>query len=193
MLNCHNDPMVQPASKTSKTSQMNQRVLAVLGVLLVATVLCSSSVDAASTPTVRAPKALGRIKIPSIGIDQPLNLGVSEKVLSRGFGLWPGTAQPGEIGNTVIGGHRTSHTKPLADIHKIKVGARIYFTIPTGLAVYQVTKTKILKPRDTWILRQGKTATATFFSCHPPHFVTYRYVVFAKLERFVSKNVSPKL
>ena len=176
-----------------KTSQAHRRVLAMLSVLLAATVFFSTGVDAVGAPAAKAPKFLGRIKIPSIGVDQALNLGVSDKVLSQGFGLWPGTAQPGAIGNAVIGGHRTSHTKPLADIDKIKVGARVYFIMPTGMAIYQVTKTKILKPRDTWILRQGKTATATFFACHPPHSITYRYVVFAKLERFVSKNVSPKL
>ena len=185
--------MAQHATKTRNVPRMNQRVLAVLGVLLAATVLFSPSVDAASTPAAKAPKMIGRIKIPSIGVDQVLNLGVSDKVLSKGFGLWPGTARPGEVGNAVVGGHRTSHTKPLANIDKLKVGARIYFTVPTGMAVYQVTKSKIIKPRDTWILRQGKTATATFFACHPPNFITYRYVVFAKLERFVSKNLSRKL
>ena len=177
----------------ARIPRTNKRVLAVLSLFFTTTIFFSTSVNAANTPTAKAPKFIGRIKIPSIGVDQVLNLGVSEKVLSQGFGLWPGTAQPGEIGNAVVGGHRTSHTKPLANIDKVKVGARIYFVIPTGMAVYQVTKTKILKPRDTWILRQGKTATATFFACHPPHFVTYRYVLFAKLERFVSKNVSPKL
>lgn len=185
--------MAQPATKTPKTPRTNRRVLAMVGVLLAATVLFSPSVDAASTPAAKAPKMIGRIKIPSIGVDQVLNLGVSDKVLSKGFGLWPGTARPGEVGNAVVGGHRTSHTKPLANIDKLKVGARIYFTVPTGMAVYQVTKSKIIKPRDTWILRQGKTATATFFACHPPNFITYRYVVFAKLERFVSKNLSRKL
>ena len=63
---------------------MNQRVLAVLGVLLAATVLFSSSVDAANAPAAKAPKVIGRIKIPSIGVDQVLNLGVSDNVLSKG-------------------------------------------------------------------------------------------------------------
>src|SRR5262245_44301285 len=51
---------------------------------------------------------LGRLMIPKIGVDMPLYEGIRLSTLDLGPGHWPGTAMPGEIGNVVVGGHRTS-------------------------------------------------------------------------------------
>ena len=121
------------------------------------------------------------VRIPAIGVTTPLLRGIGDNVLAKGLGLWPGTGKIGQPGNAVIAGHRTSHTRPLQDIHKLKKGDSILFTTPQGVAEYRVTKTQIVKPNAMWITRPTKAATLTLFACHPPHSIAYRWVVFAKL------------
>ena len=125
--------------------------------------------------------SVGNVRIPVIGVTSPLLRGIGDNVLARGLGLWPGTGKIGQPGNAVIAGHRTSHTRPLRDIHKLKKGDSIFFTTPQGVAEYRVTKSQIVKPNAMWITRPTKASTITLFACHPPHSIAYRWVVFAKL------------
>jgi LPXTG-site transpeptidase (sortase) family protein len=130
----------------------------------------------------------GSIYIPSIGVTAPLHVGIDDASLAKGFGLWPNTALPGSRGNTVVGGHRTSHLRPLFYIDKIAIGDIIYFYTPTGTAKYKVTKHQIVKPRDVWIIRQTRASIATFFACHPLRSIKERYVVTASLVKFTPKK-----
>ena len=133
-------------------------------------------------------ESFGSISIPSIGVTAPLHMGVGRASLAKGFGLWPQTALPGSQGNTVIAGHRTSHTRPLFNINKIAIGDVIYFYMPTGIAKYKVTKKQIVKPNDVWITRQTRASIATFFACHPLRSTKERYVVTASLMNFAKKK-----
>lgn len=125
--------------------------------------------------------SVANVRIPAIGVTSPLLRGIGDNVLAKGLGLWPGTGKIGQPGNAVIAGHRTSHTRPLVDIHKLKKGDSIIFTTSQGVAEYRVTKSQIVKPNAMWITRPTKAATITLFACHPPHSIAYRWVVFAKL------------
>jgi sortase A len=124
---------------------------------------------------------LANVHIPAIGVTTPLKRGIGDNVLAKGLGLWPGTGKIGQPGNAVIAGHRTSFTRPLYDIHKMKRGDSIFFTTAQGVAEYRVTKSQIVKPNAMWITRPTKASTITLFACHPPHSIAYRWVVFAKL------------
>lgn len=144
-----------------------------------------SATSSNATSAVSSAKGTGRnvasVRIPAIGVKAPLLSGVGDKVLERGLGLWPGTGKIGSPGNAVIAGHRTSFTRPLYDIHKLKKGDSIFFTTTKGVAEYRITKTQIVKPNAMWITRPTRTSTITLFACHPPHSTAYRWVVFAKL------------
>ena len=59
---------------------------------------------------------VGRLQIPRIGIDTVMLSGITLTTLDLGPGHWPGTAVPGQIGNVVVAGHRTSHNKVFRDI-----------------------------------------------------------------------------
>ncbi|MEZ5237179.1 MAG: class E sortase [Acidimicrobiales bacterium] len=48
----------------------------------------------------------------ALDLDVPVVEGVDLGSLSHGVGHWPGTAGPGEVGNMVIAGHRTTHGAP---------------------------------------------------------------------------------
>ena len=78
--------------------------------------------------------SVANVRIPALGVTSPLLRGIGDNVLAKGLGLWPGTGRIGQPGNAVIAGHRTSHTRPLRDIHKLKKGDSIFFTTPQGVA-----------------------------------------------------------
>jgi len=120
---------------------------------------------------------LGTIEIPKIGITKTLLEGISLNTLDRGPGHWPGTAMPGQVGNLVVAGHRTSHDKPFRNIDQLAIGDQVIFTTADGRFVYEVTGTTIVKPDAMFIIDQTSTPTATLFACHPPGSTKQRIVV----------------
>jgi sortase A len=134
----------------------------------------------APPPEPRADEPLhqvGTIEIPSLGISKPMYEGITLNTLDQGPGHWPGTAMPGQMGNVVIAGHRTSHDHPFRDIDKLKVGDQVVFSTDAGRFVYRVTGTTIVAPNAMYIVDQTSTATATLFACHPPGSTKQRIVV----------------
>lgn len=126
---------------------------------------------------------LGTIQIPSINIDTPLGDGVTLTNLNRGPGHWPGTALPGEIGNSVIGGHRVSHTHPFRDLDKLAMGDVVTMTVAAGTFSYTVTGTEIVLPTDIQVLDQIAEHTATLFACNPQGQTTQRIIVHLKMSK----------
>lgn len=131
--------------------------------------------------TVEPEFMLGTIEIPSIGIVRDLYSGITMPTLDKGPGYWPGTALPGELGNTVVAGHRTSKDRPFERLDDLVPGDEIIFTTATGRHVYAVTSTEIVTPDALWIVDQTYDHRATLFACHPPGSVDYRIVVYADL------------
>jgi sortase A len=124
---------------------------------------------------------IGSVSIPKINMTQPLYDGVSLTVLNVGPGYWPGTAKPGEYGNTVIAGHRVTHSKPFRNIDQLVTGDEIIVTTETGKHVYKVTGNEIVFPKDIWIVDQTPGFRITLFACHPPGSAKQRYVVYGEL------------
>jgi sortase A len=120
---------------------------------------------------------LGRIVIPKIGLDAELEQGIRLTTLDRGPGHWPGSAMPGEVGNVVVAGHRTSHGAEFRHLDQLVPGDQVIFTTDTGAHTYQVTGTQIVTPNDLWITNPTDTATATLFACHPLGSTAKRIVV----------------
>jgi sortase A len=120
---------------------------------------------------------LGRISIPKLGIEAPLLEGIRLTTLDNGPGHWPGTAMPGEVGNVVVAGHRTSHGAPFRDIDQLVAGDVVVFTTSAGVIEYTVTGTQIVEPDAIWIVDPTDTPTATLFACHPPGSTRQRIVV----------------
>ena len=120
---------------------------------------------------------LGTIEIPKIGVSASMFEGVSLTVLDHGPGHWPGSAQPGHVGNVVIAGHRTSHSKPFRNIDQLVPGDQVIFVNSEGRFVYTVTSTEVVDPTALRILDQTTDRTATLFACHPPGSTRQRLVV----------------
>lgn len=126
---------------------------------------------------------LGEIEIPAIMMASPIYVGVTDATFDRGVGWWPNTARPGEVGNVVLGGHRTSRPKPFRYLDVLEPGDEIVFTTDAGRFVYAVSRTEIVNPNAMWIVDQTPAATATLFACHPLGSTDQRIVIFADYVR----------
>ncbi|CAN5599059.1 hypothetical protein BH24ACT26_BH24ACT26_06110 [soil metagenome] len=132
------------------------------------------------------PAALGKLRIPAIGLTTDFFSGVHADILERGPGLWPGTHVPGEVGNAVLSGHRTTHTHPFRDLDRLDTGDVIRTTTGGGEPiVFKVFSTATVAEENyvRYILRRPRSAgarTLTLFACHPKGQRTHRIVVKAR-------------
>lgn len=130
-----------------------------------------------TAPKVEPIVRIGEMEIPAIGLSTPIYRGITMRNINLGPSLWPGTANPGEVGNAVFAGHRTTYTRPFFKIDKLVPGDQVIFTVEGRRSVYSVTGHEIVTPDALWIADQTSTPTATIFACHPPGSARYRYVV----------------
>jgi sortase A len=126
---------------------------------------------------------LGSIEIPAIGLKQRLFEGVTLNNIDRGPSHWTGSALPGQLGNAVFAGHRTSNTEPFRHIDALVPGDRVIFTVRGVRWTYRVTGHLIVSPADSWIADQTPDYTATLYACHPLGSTAQRYVVRLALVR----------
>jgi len=84
---------------------------------------------------------------------------------------------PGQIGNVVVAGHRTSHDAEFRHLDQLLPGDEVVFTTETGTHTYAVTGTQIVTPDSLWITSPTDTPTATLFACHPLGSTAKRIVV----------------
>jgi sortase A len=131
--------------------------------------------DDAYAPT--PDRVVGSIAIPAIGLQDNLHAGMTLTAINRGPSWWPGTALPGQLGNAVVGGHRTTFSHPFRDLDKLAPGDRAVFTTDRGVFTYVVTSTQIVDPQNVEIADQTLDYTATLFACHPPGSARYRIIV----------------
>ncbi len=124
---------------------------------------------------------MGTISIPKIGVSMRMYEGIRMTTLDKGPGHWPGTALPGQVGNVVVGGHRTSKHRVFRNVDQLAPGDEIIFENAGGRHVYAVRKVEIVQPTAVWIVDPTPTPTATLFACHPPGSTAQRIVVFADL------------
>jgi sortase A len=125
---------------------------------------------------------VGTIEIPKIGVSKTLLEGISLNTLDKAPGHWPGTAMPGQPGNVVVAGHRSSKDRPFRHIDQLVPGDEVIMTTGDGRFVYVVTGTQIVLPDAMWIVGQTPDSTATLFACHPVGSTRERIVVFLQLQ-----------
>lgn len=73
---------------------------------------------------------IGRLEIPSIGLDKVVLQGTQTGTLQRGPGHYPETPFPGEKGTVGIAGHRTTYQAPFRNINEISDGDEIRLEMP---------------------------------------------------------------
>ena len=121
--------------------------------------------------------------------------GTDDVALRRGPGWYQRTARPGQPGNFVVVGHRTTYGAPFYDIDDILPGDLVHVTEPSGRrATYRILAgdsdvspgVRIIAPDDLWVLNrdplnQGEGTYLTLISCHPRFSAAQRIVAFGEL------------
>ncbi|MEO5724030.1 MAG: sortase [Ilumatobacteraceae bacterium] len=132
---------------------------------------------------------LVRIQIPRIGIDFKVVEGVGLAQLADGPGHFPESVLPGQLGNSAIAGHRTSHLAPFENVDKLRPGDQIVITYPkvgndSPHFVYLVTGTEIVSASSYAAVvptTDPTKATLVLASCHPKYTSTNRIIIRSEL------------
>ncbi|MDH3249453.1 MAG: sortase [Acidimicrobiia bacterium] len=120
-------------------------------------------------------------RIPRIGLDAVVFEGVSPATLRNGPGHMPWTPVPGQPGNAVISGHRTTYGAPFYDLDLLEPGDEIEIDTAIGTHMYTVRETVIVTPTDVWVTDTRPGAWLTLTTCHPKLSARERLIVFAEL------------
>ena len=107
--------------------------------------------------------------------------GVTRSILKAGAGHMPTTPLPGQPGNAVISGHRTTYGAPFHELDQLQPGDLIEVETAIGVHSYAVTETIIVKPTAIWVAQHRDGAWLTLTTCHPKFSSRQRLVVFAEL------------
>lgn len=152
-------------------------------------------------PPVEIGDGLAVLRVPRFGPDYaPVVVeGVTTEALRRGPGHFPGTAMPGEVGNFVLSGHRTTYGKPFSRVDELKVGDPILVEDADRYFIYRVTGSEIVDPHRLDVTypvpgRLGETPTRsrmTLTTCHPRFSAKSRLIVYAELDETRDKSDGP--
>ncbi len=107
--------------------------------------------------------------------------GVSLSILKNGAGHMPWTPLPGQPGNSVISGHRTTYGQPFHDLDLLEPGDTIEVETALGVHVYSVKEVIVVKPHDVWVTHPRPGAWLTLTTCNPKFSARERLVVAAEL------------
>lgn len=142
---------------------------------------------------VRLGGAVALLRIPRIGADYRYAVieGVSPEHLKKGPGHYPGTALPGQIGNFVVSGHRTTYGAPFNEIDKLRPGDEILVDAREARYTYRVTRQRIVQPTALEVVepvpgrpgRRPRRASITLTTCHPEYSAAQRLIVHGVLAR----------
>lgn len=106
---------------------------------------------------------LGRVKIPSLGVNVKVYEGTDSSALSKGTGHFKDTSI--WEGNVCIAGHNRGANCYFGDIHTLEIGDTITFTTKAGTRTYAVTSVSKVKETDTSMLGRTVENQITLLTC----------------------------
>jgi sortase A len=146
--------------------------------------------DPVVTPVKGQPFAVLRVPRLGSGYAKVVVEGVDHDDLQKGPGHYPKTALPGQVGNTVISGHRTTYGAPFGNLDRLHPGDIVDIQIRYRTYHYRVTGTRIVAPNEKGVLlpvpdRPGVAPTSrmlTMTTCNPKYSAAQRLIVFAVMQ-----------
>ncbi|MDD3718786.1 MAG: class E sortase [Actinomycetota bacterium] len=148
--------------------------------------LWHDSGEAPAPPSFNPGDVVGRIVVPRIGLDAPLveMADVDDREnLNKGPAHLAGSACPGQAGNCVISGHRTTYTRPFFSLDAMREGDEvILIDLTRSSYTYRVSQVLIVEPQDVWVMDPTPEPSVTLIACHPLFSARNRIVVKAVLE-----------
>jgi sortase A len=140
----------------------------------------SESLTHAALPGSRGIALVGRVDVPRIHLSAMIAEGATALVLDRAVGHLPGTALPGQAGNTALAAHRDTFFRRVGELEP---GDVITITDARTEYSYRVIFIDIVNPNETWVLQSASGETLTLITCYPFPFVgaaPKRFVVRAR-------------
>ena len=120
-----------------------------------------------STGAIRTGAVVGRLQIPALGLDEIVVEGVQDAQLNAGPGHLPGSALPGERGNSIISAHRDRHFHGL---DAVAVGDTLVTETPTHRVTWVVVARRIVGRAEPALFATDE-ATLTLTTCWPVRYV----------------------
>lgn len=118
----------------------------------------------------RLPKAIGVIEIQKIDVKLPIAEGVDLETLKFTVGHMPETSGLGEIGNTVLAGHRSNTFGAFFNrLDEVETGDEITIKKSDGTVIsYEVYEKLLVDPDDLSVLKGSDTfRVVTLITCDP--------------------------
>ena len=128
-------------------------------------------------------EAIGRIRVPRMGLSMILVNGTDHETLKKGPGRDLRTFMPGENRLVYIAGHRTTYLAPFSHIDRLRPGDPVTIEVPYAKFVYTVTRHRIVVATDLSVLRSPRHELLELQACHPRFFASHRYIAYAQLTR----------
>lgn len=151
----------------------------------------ASSGGKVTTERVRLGHGVALIRIPRLGkkFHYVIIEGVSVADLRKGPGHYPGTAMPGQVGNFVVSGHRTTYLAPFNRLGELHTGDTILIDTRASQFVYKITGKKVVRPSDVNVaapVPEHPRATPTkrlitLTTCNPKYSAAQRLIIFGQL------------
>jgi sortase A len=132
-------------------------------------------------PPVSEGEAFAALRIPAIEVEQVIYEGVDRETLKLGPGHIPWTSLPGQPGNAVLSGHRTTYGRPFFDLDQLQLGDVIEVETAIGISVYTVRDREIVTPTDVWVTEPREGSWLTLTTCNPKFSARERLIIFAEL------------
>jgi len=141
--------------------------------------------------TLKVGHALGRIRVPRLGLNMVVVTGTDESSLEKGPGWYTGTRLPGEGQLIYIAGHRTTYLAPFAHIDALRYGDSVTLELPYATFVYHVTGHVIVPSDDVARLKSRGYEQVALQACHPRFFATHRYIAYARPVEVIPRHGIP--
>lgn len=125
---------------------------------------------------------IGTLQIKSYDEIIPIRMGTTDTILKQGIGVDESTVSPGELGNSVLYGHRENI---LWNLKHVEIGDEIEIETLDERLVFKIADIKVLDPEDDYIYQSADIPTITLVTCYPFIYMgptPERYVVKAILE-----------
>jgi len=123
------------------------------------------------------------IQIPKIAVDKVVVEGTEVEDLKKGPGHYRDTAFPGQLGNVVISGHRTTYGAPFYRLDELNKGDEILLKDASGTTYkYAVIEKKIVAPTDLSVVVPSTDARLTLTTCNPRFSARQRLIIVAALQ-----------
>jgi len=135
--------------------------------------------------------AFARLYVPALPGYTPQTLveGVSVEDLKMGPGHIPRTALPGQLGNVVLSGHRTTYGAPFNRWDELNPGNQVVLETRDTWFTYTITGSRVVSPNAievTYPVPGDRRATPTkrlltMTTCNPEYSAKQRLIVSAEL------------